>query len=111
MKSYSCSSDIGSVLIGNESWTFAVPNYGGDGTTRVFIFDSKGEFDGSEIRTNKELDFISSVQGEFGIFEYDCAYHALRSGDMTMKSALCILRGRYGVYRGKFTVVFVRWGD
>ena len=38
-----CDSDIGSCLIGNKDWTFAVPNMGGDGTTKISIFGVDGK--------------------------------------------------------------------
>ena len=43
MKEYYGDSDIGAVLIGNHDWTFAVPNIGGDGTTKILVFDNEGE--------------------------------------------------------------------
>lgn len=109
MKSFECSSDIGSVLIGNEKWTFAVPNIGGDGTTSVRVYESDKEFIEDEWR--KELHFISSVQGTFGIYDYDCAYQELLRGDITINDALCVLNGRYGVYNGEWKVAFVKWED
>lgn len=109
MKKFKTDCDIGSVLIGNEAWTFAVPNYGGDGTTTVVIFNSDEEFAKSGIKEKKKLDFISSAQGRFGIFGYDCDYHELMRGEMTLDDAVCVLSGRYGVYRGEYIVVFVKW--
>ena len=107
MKEFECSCDIGSVLIGNEEWTFAVPNIGGDGTTKVRIYDSDKEF--SKDPWTKEMHFISSAQGRFGIFRYDCLYHELLRGDETMKDSLIILEGRYGVFNGFYKVAFVKW--
>lgn len=109
MKEFSCVSDIASVLIGNRTWTFAVPNHGGDGETMVRIYDSNKEFVTDPWA--KSLDYISSAQGEFGIFGYDCDYEELRRGDMTETDALCTLRGRYGIYRGYYKVAFVKWKD
>lgn len=103
MKEYYGDSDIGAVLIGNHDWTFAVPNIGGDGTTKILVFDNEGE----EFKTcqkNDKLQFISSVQGEFNIYSYDCAYHNIDEAEI-----LTTLKGRYGVYRGCWTVAFVRW--
>ena len=59
----------------------------------------------------KEMHFISSAQGRFGIFGYDCSYHELLRGDMTMKDSLIILEGRYGVFNGFYKVAFVKWED
>lgn len=107
MKKFHCSSDIGSVLIGDEKWTFAVPNIGGDGTTSVRIYDSDNEF--LHDPWHNGMNFISSVQGSFGLFEYDCDFEELHNGKKSINDALIILEGRYGVYRGDWKVAFVKW--
>ena len=107
MVKLSCASDIGSVLIGDQNWTVAVPNVGGDGETQIRIFDSLKEFFNSD--WYGETRFVASVQGRFGIYDYDCAYHNLLSGDMSIEDALAILDGRYGVYNGDYKVAFVKW--
>ncbi len=111
MKDFMTSCDIGSVLIGNEDWTFAVPNIGGDGTTEVRVYDSDAEFC-EDASFTKDMEFISSAQGRFGIFRYDCDFHDLHLlHEMTMTDAACVLNGRYGVYQGHYKVAFVRWED
>ena len=100
MKVLYCSSDIGSCLIGNKDWTFAVPNIGGDGTTKILIFDKNEEKEFLEYK--KKLNFISSVQGTFNIYNYDCAYHNCYDEDI-----IDTLSGRYGVYQGNYKVAFV----
>ena len=110
MKKFNCSSDIGAVLIGNQGWTFAVPNIGGDGTTKVRVYDSAAEFANDKVWT-KGMKFISSAQGTFTIFDYDCAYHELLNGDIAEGDGLCTLKGRYGVYQGQMKVAFVKWAD
>lgn len=109
MKKLMCSCDIGSVLIGDERWSFAVPNIGGDGTTEVRIYESDKEF--AKDCWAKDMEFISSAQGKFGIYGYDCDYHELLRGSMTLDDARCVLNGRYGVYRGEYKVAFVKWCD
>ena len=102
MKKLSCMSDIGSCLIGNKDWTFAVPNIGGDGVTSITIFESDSE----EFRKYEEehnLKFISSVQGTFNIYSYDCAF------DCRDEDVIETLSGRYGVYQGNWEVAFVKW--
>ena len=95
-------SDIGSVLIGNDDWTFAVPNIGGDGITQILVFDSDEEY---KEYAKVKLKFISSVQGNFNIYNYDCAYHNTKNATI-----LTTLNGRYGIYQGEWLVVFVKWG-
>lgn len=109
MNKFVCDSDIGGVLIGNQDWTFAAPNLGGDGETKVRVYDSDAEFV-NDIWA-KGMKFVSSAQGEFGIFPYDCAYGELRRGNMTMADAVCVLKGRYGIYQGVYKVAFVKWED
>lgn len=109
MRSFTCESDIGSVLIGNQDWTFAFPNLGGDGETKVRIYDSDADFAGD--KWAKGMNFVSSAQGEFGIFGYDCDFEELRRGNMKMSGAMCILNGRYGIYQGEWKVAFVKWED
>ena len=102
MKKLYCSSDIGSCLIGNKDWTFAVPNIGGDGRTKIIIFNKDGkEF--AEYSKNHKLNFISSVQGTFNIYSYDCAFSEPED------EVIATLTGRYGVYNSYMTVVFVKW--
>lgn len=103
--------DIGSVLIGDENWTFAVPNIGGDGTTEIRVYESVQEFRADKWYRSEEMEFISSVQGRFGVYSYDCMYDELRSGKATIDDAMTILNGRYGVYNGDYKVAFVKWED
>lgn len=107
MKKINCDSDIGAVLIGNSDWTFAVPNVGGDGTTRVRIYKDSQEFiaDG---KWTEGLTFISSVQGTFNIYQYDCAYTPLLKGEPMEKEIRATLSGRYLVYSGLWKVAFVQ---
>lgn len=109
MKKMYCESDIGSVLIGDGNWTFAVPNIGGDGTTEIKIYESDQEFNADS--WCKNMKFISSAQGRFGIYDYDCAYRELLSGKITIENAMFVLNGRYGVYQGHYKVAFVKWED
>lgn len=103
MKKLHCSSDIGSCLIGNKDWTFAVPNIGGDGTTEIAIFEKDGaEF--AKYEKANDLKFISSVHGTFNIYNYDCAFPACDEADV-----IATLSGRYGVYQGFYKVAFVKW--
>lgn len=103
MEIFYCESDIGSVLIGNNDWTFAVPNIGGDGTTRVCIFEKEDDMF-LQYHKRKDIKFISSVQGTFNIYGYDCAFvHCLD------EEIVATLSGRYGVFQGEWEVVFVKW--
>ena len=105
MKKLTCDSDIGSCLIGNKDWTFAVPNFGGDGTTEIYIFDRE-EKSFYDFEKKHDLKFISSVQGLFNIYNYDCAFPECDDNDIILT-----LNGRYGIYRGSWKVVFVKWED
>ena len=103
MKKLSCMSDIGSVLIGNKDWTFAVKNIGGDGETNITIFERDDE-EFKEYEWEHNLKFYSSVQGTFNIYNYDCAFPECEDEDV-----IATLSGRYGVYQGEMEVAFVKW--
>lgn len=102
MKKLYCYSDIGSCLIGDKNWTFAVPNIGGDGRTKIIIFNKDGD-EFKKYSKNHKLNFISSVQGTFNIYSYDCAFSEPED------EVIATLTGRYGVYNSYMTVVFVKW--
>ena len=102
MKELYCYSDIGSCLIGDKNCTFAVPNIGGDGRTKIIIFNKDGD-EFKKYSKNHKLNFISSVQGTFNIYSYDCAFSEPED------EVIATLTGRYGVYNSYMTVVFVKW--
>ena len=100
MKTFNCYSDIGSVLVGNKEVRFALPNIGGDGTTRLFVFDDDASF--SSHGVSDIVSFVTCIEGKFNVFSYDCS----RGDD---KDVIATLEGRYGVYRGEWIVVLVKW--
>lgn len=103
MTKLTCDSNTGCCLIGNNDWTFAMPVMPSiDGITEILIFAKKTEFDKYKYEHN--LKFISFVQGTFSIYNYDCAFH-----NLTEEDVIETLNGRYGVYQGYKTVVFVKW--
>lgn len=110
MKHFKTCSDIGCVLIGNEDWTFSVPNIGGDGETDVFIVDKEDikYYNGQQyIKYNGVryyLTYISSVHGKFGIYDYDCNY----SDKEKLKQPIEILNGIYYLYKGDMCVTFFK---
>lgn len=101
MRIYTCISDIGSALVGNKDVRFALPNIGGDGTTFVYIFESEGELSLFPQYANK-LSFVTSIEGKFNLFSYDCSHGA-------DEDVITTLEGRYGVYRGDHIVGLVKW--
>lgn len=110
MKHFKTGSDIGCVLIGNEDWTFAVPNVGGDGETDVFIVEKEDikYYNGQQYilydGVRHYLNYISSAHGRFGIYDYDCDY----SDKEKLKQPTEILEGRYYIYKGEMCVVFLK---
>ena len=97
MKEYLCISDIGSVLVGNKIVRFALPNIGGDGTTKLIVCDWDEE---SEATTNAE--FVTCIEGEFNVFKYDCS-------DGSDEDVILALEGRYGIYKDFYKVILVKW--
>ena len=101
MKELYCYSDIGSCLVGDEKWSFAVPNIGGDGITKIYIFDDRDEF--RKYESEHHINFISTIQGTFNIFMDDTGY---KDEDVEIIETLT---GRYAVYNGFYKVIFVKW--
>ena len=100
MKTFDCYSDIGSVLVGNKEVRFALPNIGGDGVTKLFIFDDDASFRAHTV--SNMVGFVTSIEGKFNVYSYDCS----RGND---KDVLITLEGRYAVYQGEWIVVLVKW--
>ena len=100
MKTFNCSSDIGSVLVGNKEVRFALPNIGGDGTTKLYVFDDETSFLAYPV--SDMVKFVTCIEGKFNVFSYDCSH-----GDD--EDVIATLEGRYGVYRGEWIVVLVKW--
>lgn len=100
MKTYECYSDIGSVLVGNKEVRFALPNIGGDGMTKLYVFDNEASF--STHPVSGKVKFVTCIEGKFNVFSYDCS----RGDD---EDVIATLEGRYGIYRGEWIVVLVRW--
>lgn len=103
MKIYKTFSDIGSVLIGNENFTFAVRHGGGDGTSKAIVFDSTAEL--HEYEKTHNLTFESSARGTFDIYAYDCA------DEDDNPEIVATLTGRYGIYYADHVVAFEKWED
>lgn len=89
---FKTSSDAGSVRVGNGSFFIMVPNFRGDGETRVAIFDKSREF-----RSESLMYHLTMIGGEaFGIYGYDCG------GPIVER-----LDGCYNVYAYDGLVAFV----
>lgn len=100
VKTFTCYSDIGSVLVGNKDVRFALPNIGGDGETRLFVFDDDQSFCSSTVYP--KFNFVTCIEGKFNVFSYDCS-----KGDD--EDVIITLEGRYGVYQGNWMVALVKW--
>lgn len=86
-------SDAGGLLIGNEEFRFVIPNGVGDGGTYYAVLE-RNEFN------SNMMNFITSCEGEFNIYNYDCD---VRDGISET------IEGRFGIYNYKGLIVFVRW--
>lgn len=89
-KHFNTISDIGSIKIGNNNFTFNIPNNYGDGENDIYIFNQNVHLQG--------LDFLTTCNGEFNIYKYDC-------GD----NISCTLKGKYAIYVGELKIAFVKW--
>lgn len=89
---FTTESDMGSLSIGNFDFRYNIGNKYGDGINQVYIINK-------DIHLNC-LDFLTTVEGTFKIFDYDCGNWVARQ-----------LSGKYAIYREKQTFVFVKWSD
>lgn len=104
MKKLQCESDMGCCLIGNESWTCAVPSVGNEEITNIIIFESDEEEDFFKYRKEHNLKFVSLVNGKINIYNYDCLY--AYKEDLNEKNVIETVEGICRIYRGKQEVVF-----
>ena len=102
MKKYYTDSDIGSVLVGTKDFGITVRNGFGDGTTKVFVFDSESEF--VKFVNVKDWLFCKTINGTFNIYCYDCS-------DRCNEDVIATLSGRYAAYCNSGKVAFVKWLD
>lgn len=90
-------SDAGAVRVGTETFSTLIRNCRGDGTTRVAVFEEEPEELAGLLRT--AMIFQSSVEGEFDIYDYDCA-----GGRPVVH-----LSGRYAAYSYDGLVILIKW--
>ena len=89
-------SDAGSVLIGNDDFTIAVPNGYGDGRHPVVICKSSKKL--------ARFNYHGFVEGKFNVYNYDCGGEF---GGKVVKT----LDGRFGIYYLSGIVVFEKWEE
>lgn len=66
-RSFKTDSDMGSVKVANDHFSVLIPNYEGDGTTRVAVFHKNEDFNA------RMMDFFTILDGKFYIYNSDCA--------------------------------------
>ena len=107
MRKILCSSVTGSVLVGNEDWTFEVPQQSRGGLINVMVFESLLEFLDNAV--SKQMDRLSAVRGKLGIFEHEGMYNELLNKKLSIRDAGFVLDGNYEVYTGNAMVAFVKY--
>lgn len=95
-------SDVGSLLVGNESFQMLIPNGMGDGTTRVAIFKKDDDVFGGLVELMMDRKHGPTLSGKFNIYSYDCANPSV---DEPCKT----LDGRYFTYFYDGFVAFVEY--
>lgn len=100
MEKYSCFSDIGSVLVGTESFRVALPNVGGDGVTDCRVYEDRAEAV-KYINTHPDITFVTTIDGSFNIYDHDCS----RGADTDI---IASYSGRYAVYQAYYMVLLVK---
>ncbi|MCK9553200.1 hypothetical protein [Aquamicrobium sp.] len=78
---YDVWSDAGSVKVGNAQFSFLISHNNGDGHAIAAVFKNEKDFISSPMK------FITSVEGTFNIYDYDCG-----------QNVIVTLNGRYDVY-------------
>lgn len=93
-------SDVGSLLVGNESFQVLIPNGMGDGTTRVAVFKKDDETSHGLIELMFDNKHGPTLSGKFNIYSYDC--------DKPEVDEPCeTLEGRYLTYYYDGLIAFV----
>ena len=69
VKSFTTESDVGAVKIGNESFTFNLPNGIGDVRNVIEIWEVAGNYE--ETKFDEEFEFMINGE-EINIYQYDC---------------------------------------
>lgn len=95
-------SDVGSLLVGNESFQVLIPNGMGDGTTRVAVFKKGDDVFGGLIDLMMDRKHGPTLSGKFNIYSYDCDKPEV---DEPCKT----LEGRYLTYYYDGFVAFVEY--
>ena len=101
MKELTCYSDAGGCLIGNKNKVMLVPNIGGDGKTKVSIYDSYSEF--YSHRKHDKLNLLYGIEGKINIYEYDCMIDA----PWFTNNIIETIDGEFMVFQGFKEVIFV----
>lgn len=108
---FETSSDIGGVAVGNEQFCMNLNNGYGDGTTKVFVFNTNRIPSGIK----DFLVFNDCLGGKFNIYEEDISVYCKEKSKV-----LCTLKGYYGAYYPKNemwwednepVVVLEKWSD
>lgn len=83
-------SDIGSIKVGNNDFTYFLRNDFGDGDNDIFVFNDFVLLEG-------KLSIEGHIEGKFNIYDYDCGNNIART-----------LEGSYTIYKKECLLVFVK---
>lgn len=107
MKKYYTDSDGGTILFGNENFTFTVYNKFGDCRNTVIVFENDEEYltwlmdkYGKKYYRDCNFDYITCCKGTFNLYKYDCL------SDKELKDRKNIKAKLSGTY-----LVYVRCGN
>ncbi|MCD8201232.1 MAG: hypothetical protein LUD47_04105 [Clostridia bacterium] len=96
MRKFITTSDVGDVVIGNESVLFHIGNGCGDGKTRIEIIDC-GE------KETSPRDYVTRISGKFNLYNYDCT-------NGKDEDVIATLSGVYDIYARDGRVTFEKIG-
>lgn len=100
MKHFTIEADAGSVLIGNDTMRYQVPNGYGDGLVDVYTYVSRADMESlKNIHNVDQWELQGVTHGTTYIYPYDCLCN--HGSELIPEIPVAALEGRYGIYSGK----------
>lgn len=87
-------SDAGGLKVGNDEFSIIIPNGYGDGVTRYAVLEE----DDITIDISDAMDYFTSINGKFNIYDYDCGNNILE-----------VIEGTFAVYRYEGIIIFEKY--
>lgn len=96
--------EAGSVLIGNQDWTFAITTFQEDGTMTVFVDPNFDEM--RELEDAHDLKPVGFAHGSFGIYKDDGIHRRMHKIGILVQPIYILPKGIYRITADDGVVVF-----